>query len=596
MTDIHAFDADGTASPGAQTALNNATDGLATETYVDGAVDAIPNATTGTAGLMSPADQVRLAAPGIYAADYGATGDGITDDSAALTAACAAAEGKVLHLTAGAVYSIRSKVVLSDGITVEGHGATIAKPTDPADNLSLVKGTPAGKQGYGSGGRNITIRDLTIRGNYSAESGYGDCSSSFHHVSGLTFENCTFSQGVIDGHYIDLAACDNVRVIGCDFEGSNPRGGREYIEAIQLDSSYYVGLSDKSEPLDTLDGLPTKNVKVAFCDFRTLTVGGIEYPTSNPIGNHSVVLAGDEGALSDITFVENTVTGWMRDTTSFYAGWVCFVGVRNARVSGNTFTYTGEAEAMSRGVVSLKLADEAVPIDQVRETSTTKVAINRHCADILIEGNTFNGFGEYFNAPSGNALIQVSDGGVPSGIRIIGNRLRACNGESVRLRGDPITPIVIEGNIMEAPVVSYSTHMTLTNNIIGSDATKNRAGNAVFFYATPNAIVKIAGNTVTGYENGIVVEAAEAGVVQGNCVRHYVGNGITIGKTSGARPFGIIVSGNRLWSSLRTSSTNALAYLATSVNTVTYGNSCRDGGSILDQGSGTIKSANDQTT
>ena len=39
MTEIHAFDADGTASPGAQTALDNATDGLATEAHIAQAVD-----------------------------------------------------------------------------------------------------------------------------------------------------------------------------------------------------------------------------------------------------------------------------------------------------------------------------------------------------------------------------------------------------------------------------------------------------------------------------------------------------------------------------------------------------------------------------
>lgn len=60
MTDIHAFDADGTASPGAQTALNNATTGLASEAYVDGAVDAIPEATTSTAGLMAASDKAAM--------------------------------------------------------------------------------------------------------------------------------------------------------------------------------------------------------------------------------------------------------------------------------------------------------------------------------------------------------------------------------------------------------------------------------------------------------------------------------------------------------------------------------------------------------
>ena len=77
MTEIHAFEPDGTPSPGAQTALDNATEGLATEahiaqavddattglaseTYVNGAVDAIPNATPEKRGLMAAEDKAHL--------------------------------------------------------------------------------------------------------------------------------------------------------------------------------------------------------------------------------------------------------------------------------------------------------------------------------------------------------------------------------------------------------------------------------------------------------------------------------------------------------------------------------------------------------
>src|SRR5699024_635723 len=91
---------------------------------------------------MSAADKMRMEAPGVYAVDYGAVGDGVTDDSAALNAAAADAEGRVLHLTAGATYSIPTGVYLSDGITVEGHGATLVKPDDSTDSLALVKSTP----------------------------------------------------------------------------------------------------------------------------------------------------------------------------------------------------------------------------------------------------------------------------------------------------------------------------------------------------------------------------------------------------------------------------------------------------------------------
>ena len=79
MTEIHAFDPDGTPSPGAQTALDDAvtglattadvtaqigaaTDGLASEGFVADTVAAIPDATTAQRGLMSAEDKAAVGA------------------------------------------------------------------------------------------------------------------------------------------------------------------------------------------------------------------------------------------------------------------------------------------------------------------------------------------------------------------------------------------------------------------------------------------------------------------------------------------------------------------------------------------------------
>ena len=60
MTEIHAFDPDGTPSPGAQAALDSAVEGLATEDFVLGAVDGIPDADVDQRGLMSATDKAHL--------------------------------------------------------------------------------------------------------------------------------------------------------------------------------------------------------------------------------------------------------------------------------------------------------------------------------------------------------------------------------------------------------------------------------------------------------------------------------------------------------------------------------------------------------
>ena len=65
MTEIHAFDPDGTPSPGAQTALDAATEGLPSHADIADAIAAVPDATAGQRGMMPAAsvrDLARLAA------------------------------------------------------------------------------------------------------------------------------------------------------------------------------------------------------------------------------------------------------------------------------------------------------------------------------------------------------------------------------------------------------------------------------------------------------------------------------------------------------------------------------------------------------
>src|SRR5699024_3969880 len=155
-------------------------------------------------------------------------------------------------------------------------------------------------------------------------------------------------------------------VRGCVFEGANPIPGREYIEAVQLDSSTWAGPSDKAtDSLDMYDGLPTRAVTVSGSEFRTLIVEGIEHSMTCAVGTHGYAIGGDDGYYADLAFTDNLVRGWPRDTVHYWAGWITLAGVRGAIIARNRFSYTGNAGANSRGVIVLRRATSAIPPAQV---------------------------------------------------------------------------------------------------------------------------------------------------------------------------------------------------------------------------------------
>jgi parallel beta-helix repeat protein len=96
--------------------------------------------------------------------DYGARGDGRTDDTDAVQLAVNAAsfDGGTVFIPSG-TYILSQSILLTDGITLAGAGmgTTVLKIADNTNTriVGLVR-TP-----YGRGTRNVCVRDLTLDGN-----------------------------------------------------------------------------------------------------------------------------------------------------------------------------------------------------------------------------------------------------------------------------------------------------------------------------------------------------------------------------------------------------------------------------------------------
>jgi hypothetical protein len=92
----------------------------------------------------------------VSVADFGAVGDGVVDDAAAIQAALNAATGKTLEFAAGTTYRVNSTLTIKgDGTKIKGNGATInSYATVSGITYELIGGT---RYPY-----NINVEDLSL--------------------------------------------------------------------------------------------------------------------------------------------------------------------------------------------------------------------------------------------------------------------------------------------------------------------------------------------------------------------------------------------------------------------------------------------------
>ncbi|MBW2523049.1 MAG: right-handed parallel beta-helix repeat-containing protein [Deltaproteobacteria bacterium] len=163
----------------------------------------------GGAGGDAPVEEActpEWPSPEVDAAAFGAVGDGVTDDTAALQAGFAEIEasGGVLVLGAGRTYLISDKLQVQDatGFGIRGNGATlrVAAGTPTSDHVPLTF----------RGCSSFVVADLTIDGNRSERTPaevFGGHNIRILAASDFLFSGVTSSHATTDGFYV--APTDN---------------------------------------------------------------------------------------------------------------------------------------------------------------------------------------------------------------------------------------------------------------------------------------------------------------------------------------------------------------------------------------------------
>ena len=270
--------------------------------------------------------------------NFGAKGDGSTDDSSAIQSAldyALAHKVKTVYFPKK-TYLIKSCLYYYGNMILKfEHGASLKRGSDSLRYLLANDIAPTVKK-YG-GNTNIRIVGATFDGNYNYvtnASNDNKCTLlNTAHASNIIIENCIFKNGNV-WHLYEICASENIKVINCIFDGTSYGGTStqqdSWTELLQLDADTITVASNGTKSYSygatkngtSGDRTGCKNIKIIGSKF--ITNGWC-----NAIGNHNTSgIKHSDIRIEDCIFSGGGKTG----------GYLDFDGItENVDICNNTF-------------------------------------------------------------------------------------------------------------------------------------------------------------------------------------------------------------------------------------------------------------------
>lgn len=475
---------------------------------------------------------LELAAGGgaaISVSAYGAVGDGVSDDTAAIQAALNAARdagGGVVVIPGGRTYAIKDFLVVFDNTIISAYGATI-RSTGTTGLLRnfLPTETFAGYAGHS----NIIVQGGTWDANAS-DGVTGTVTGmtnafGFVHCSNITVRDLTIAN-VSSAHGCEFNSTSGGRVLNCRFTGYRDNSGnnsRQFSEAVQIDMAV-----SGSAAIGQFDETMSKDILVQGCYVGPSSRLG---SFGRGVGSH-MLRSGKY--YTGIQVIGNRIESTLQQGVYGF-GW------RRAVIANNVVTGSGLSG------IQLSRPDPAGPGPSEGFTVNGR--------NISITGNTVEGAkdasGIRVYGASGGTYDQV----VISGNSVLGFNTDTSNGIHVEYCSRPnVTGNVIAGTQSSGVVVFNSDGAH-----VGSNTVRSSGSNGVNVTGCSGA--HVIGNTIDGTSSnhGVFVASSNDVVVQNNRIDGAAAAGIRL--SDGCQDG--MVTGNRI---IKGSGTNGITVSATTAD------------------------------
>ena len=242
-----------------------------------------------------------LAENAISVLDFGAKGDGTTNDSRAIQNALnyLSDSGGTIYFPAK-TFLLKSPVLFYSNQTLWFEEGAVLKQGAAINNL-LRTYSESTWGGYDGVHDSVIYGGVFDGGSYTANNTLVGTS----HAKNIVFDNCTFKNAYGEWHNLEINSSYNVKVINCDFEGSRKTGQNG--EMLQIDgagsASYYPWDDVK------IDSTVSKYIDIHGCIFHDSTVvpgvGNHSNMAHKFVRVHNCIFDGLTSSRGAINFVSN---------------------------------------------------------------------------------------------------------------------------------------------------------------------------------------------------------------------------------------------------------------------------------------------------